>query len=353
MNEPLFLLITGIMILILIAVFFFPRKGLIDRWKFTSMNKRKVRIEDALKYLYNCEYNSINCSLEGVAGNLSISSDEAVEIVNRLEKMGLVRSENYNLLLTDEGRSYALRVIRVHRLWERYLADETSTNETEWHNSAELIEHQMSLEEADQLAAQIGNPVFDPHGDPIPTSSGDIPVKRGKPLSELKPGEFAHIVHVEDEPNYIYSQLVAEGLYAGMQIRMLESSEKRIKFLANGEEVVLAPLFANNISVAPVKGELEIRGKFKSLTSLKQNEKGIVLGISKSCRGQQRRRLMDLGIVPGTEISVEMKSIGGDPVAYRIKGAVVALRKEQTDKIYLKDIVNMKSGKKEMENVLN
>ena len=148
-------------------------------------------------------------------------------------------------------------------------------------------------------------------------------------------GEFARIIHIEDEPNAIYSQLVAAGLYPGMQVKMIESSKDRINFLANGEEVVLAPLFAKNVTIEPIKGETTVTGKFKSLSTLMVGEKGIVLGISKRCRGQQRRRLMDLGVVPGTEIEAEMKSIGGDPVAYRIRGASIALRKNQADKIYL------------------
>ncbi len=157
------------------------------------------------------------------------------------------------------------------------------------------------------------NPVFDPHGDPIPSAKGDLPVKKGNALNTLKAGEFARIIHVEDEPNAIYSQLVAAGLYPGMQVKMIESSKDRINFLANGEEVVLAPLFAKNVTIEPIKGEPTVKGKFKSLSSLSVGEKGTVLGISKRCRGQQRRRLMDLGVVPGTEIEAEMKSIGGDP----------------------------------------
>ncbi|MEJ5261089.1 MAG: FeoA family protein [Ignavibacterium sp.] len=78
-----------------------------------------------------------------------------------------------------------------------------------------------------------------------------------------------------------------------------------------------------------------MEGKLKPLSSLKVGEKGIVLGIAKSLRGQQRRRLMDLGIVPGTEIEAELASITGDPVAYRVRGTTIALRKEQADKIYL------------------
>ena len=60
-----------------------------------------------------------------------------------------------------------------------------------------------------------------------------------------------------------------------------------------------------------------------------------MLGISKALRGQQRRRLMDLGIVPGTEIVAELKSASGDPTAYRIKGASIALRKVLSNRIYL------------------
>jgi DtxR family Mn-dependent transcriptional regulator len=285
--------------------------------------------------MYNCEYNNIGCTLNSIAGKLSISEDEAAELITKLEDLGLLLSNQVNLQLTNEGRSYALRIIRIHRLWEKYLADETGLDEREWHISAEEFEHKLTISDAEVLAAQIGNPVFDPHGDPIPTSSGEIPIKTGKPLTDLLFGEFASIIHIEDEPDAIYQQLVAEGLYTGMQVRMLELTRERVKFTANGEECVLAPLFARNITVAPIKFEKPVEGRFKPLSALKVEEKGVVLGISKALRGQQRRRLMDLGVVPGSEIVVEMQSAGGDPSAYRIKGALIALRKKQADRIYL------------------
>lgn len=335
MSEPIILLIIGIIAVIFFVILFYPNKGIVATWKKSNYASKKVLIEDALKYLYNCEYNNLNCTLTGIAGNLSISADDAADIVSRLESMGMLTAYSDALSITSEGRSYALRIIRVHRLWEKYLADQTSVHETEWHQKAEEVEHQLTPEQADQLAAQIGNPVFDPHGDPIPSSSGDIPAKKGKLLTEMKPGEFSIIIHVEDEPQAIYSQIVAEGLYPGMQIRMLEISDKRIKFVANGEECVLSPLIAKSITVGLMKFEKPVEGKFKPLSNLKVGEKGKILGISKSLRGQQRRRLMDLGIVPGTEVEAEMVSVSGDPVAYRIRGASIALRKNQTDKIYL------------------
>lgn len=335
MNEPLVLLIIGILVMLIFGLLFYPNKGIISVWKKSRYTNKKILIEDALKYLYNCEYNGINCSLNSIAGNLSISADEATDIIARLESMGLVSAKKDELNLTSDGRSYALRVIRVHRLWEKYLADETSVKENEWHQKAEEIEHTLTIEQTDQLAAQIGNPVFDPHGDPIPSASGELPSKKGKLLTEMNVGEFANIIHIEDEPNAIYSQLLAEGLYPGMQIRMIELSDKRIKFVANGEECILSPLIAKNVTVGIFQLEKPYEGKFKALSSLKIGEHGTILGIGKALRGQQRRRLMDLGIVPGTKIEAELESLTGDPVAYRVRGTTVALRKQQTDKIYL------------------
>ncbi len=335
MNEPLVFLIIGVFVIMIFILLFYPGKGIVSVWKKSRYANKKVLIEDALKYLYDCEYNGINCTLNGIAGNLSISADAATDIISRLESMGLVSAKKDALDLTSDGRSYALRIVRVHRLWEKYLADETSVKENEWHQKAEELEHILTPEQTDQLAAQIGNPVFDPHGDPIPTSSGDIPVKKGKPLTEMKVGEFANIIHIEDEPLAIYSQLLAEGLYLGMQIRMIEISDKRVNFVANGEECILSPLIAKNITVGVQKFEKQVEGKFKPLSSLKIGEQGTILGIAKVLRGQQRRRLMDLGIVPGTKIEAELESVTGDPVAYKVRGTTVALRKQQTDKIYL------------------
>lgn len=289
MNEPLMLLTIGIFTIVIFVLLFYPNKGIIYIWKKSRYANKKILIEDALKYLYNCEYNNVNCTLNGVAGNLSISADDATDIISRLESMGLVSAIKDELSLTSDGRSYALRIVRVHRLWEKYLADETSVTENEWHQKAEQIEHILTPEQADLLAAQIGNPVFDPHGDPIPSASGELPQKKGKLLTEMKINEFANIIHVEDEPHAIYSQILAEGLYPGMQIRMMEISDKRVKFIANGEECILSPLIAKNITVGVIKLEKQIDGKFKSLSSLKIGEKGTILGIGKALRGQQRR----------------------------------------------------------------
>ena len=65
-------------------------------------------------------------------------------------------------------------------------------------------------------------------------------------------------------------------------------------------------------------------------------QEATVVDISAACRGLERRRLLDLGIVPGTVVRAELQSAGGDPIAYRIRGAMIALRKDQADLIYVR-----------------
>jgi len=337
--NPGLALIIGVVILIIMGILFWPKKGLASLWIRGRLNTQRVLLEDALKFLFDCEYKNISCRLNSIAGNLNISGDRATKLLSRLRTMGLIKLREDTFHLTDAGRSYALRVIRVHRIWEKYLADETGVSQMDWHGDADSKEHQMSLEAADQLAAQIGNPVFDPHGDPIPSSQGEMPAPTGLPLSSLKQGDVARIIHIEDEPHAIYAQLVALDLYPGMQIYVLDVTEGRIQFAANGESCVLASLFAASITVELLPEREKVQPKYELLSSLGLGEQATVKGISPNCRGQQRRRLMDLGIVPGTVITAELKSASGDPVAYDILGATIAIRKDQTEYIFIDKLV--------------
>ena len=109
-----------------------------------------------------------------------------------------------------------------------------------------------------------------------------------------------------------------------------EITPDRIRFWCDDHEHVLAPIVAANISVIPVIEENHdqlIQGV--PLDTLQVGEKGTVTGISSLSRGVERRRLFDLGIIPGTEIGVELVNPGGDPTAYRIRGTVIALRSSQ------------------------
>jgi DtxR family Mn-dependent transcriptional regulator len=182
----------------------------------------------------------------------------------------------------------------------------------------------------------MGNPRYDPHGDPIPTPTGDLPGKRGLPLSQLAPGEVGEIIHVEDEPAAVYAQIVAQNLHPGLRVRVLESTREKIRFEAEGVENLLAPVVAANVTVLPLVEERSIEGPFETLGALRVGESARVVGLSRRCRGQQRRRLLDLGLVPGTLVRAEMIGASGDPTAYTIRGATIALRRTHADLIHVR-----------------
>lgn len=340
---PLGNLLLTVGVLALAGLALWPERGLLARWRIAGRLSERARIEDTLKHIHEAEYRGHRATVESVAGSLGISRHDAVDLVARAEARRLAARDGIRLHLTPEGRSWALHVIRAHRLWERHLAEETGVRQVDWHELAERREHKMSQEETDALAARMGHPRYDPHGDPIPTAEGELPPFRGQPLTELPAGKHGAIAHVEDEPREIYAQIVAEELHPGMRVEMVEVGPERVRFWADGEEHVLAPVVAANVTVLPLVEETDGAGPVDSLASLAPGEEGRVVRIAASCRGLQRRRLMDLGIVPGTEVRAEMQSTGGDPTAYRIRGTLVALREDQAKQVQISRTMDMAS----------
>jgi len=216
MIDPLTGLLGAGALVLLLVLALWPRWSLLARWSRWRRTQRHVLVEDTLKHLYDCEYKGRTATVESLAGAVAISSGQAAEFLAHLESLGLVRSTKSGLELTESGRRDALRVIRIHRLWEQYFAEETGLAELAWHGEADRREHTISPDEVERLAARLGHPRYDPHGDPIPTSDGEIPPLRGQPLPTLEVGVAAVIVHVEDEPETVYAQLVAENLGPGL-----------------------------------------------------------------------------------------------------------------------------------------
>ena len=122
------------------------------------------------------------------------------------------------------------------------------------------------------------------------------------------------------------------------RLEILKKLENSLHVLTNGVAQSLSIDMAENITGILSEKKPEVEEVFHPLSSLKKGEKAEVIHISRSCRGSQRRRLMDLGVVPGSVITMEMASAGGDPKAYNIRGALIALRKEQAELINIKPI---------------
>lgn len=342
MVHPAIALLLAGAVIAVVCIMLWPRGGLVPLVQHAVRSGERASIEDALKHLYDCEYRGAPGSVQSLAGSLERSTSKIARLVARLEAMELVRTEKAGLRLTAEGRSYALRIIRIHRLWETYLADLTGYQEAEWHSQADRREHATSAGQLQQLVRTTGNPRFDPHGDPIPTARGEVPARRGQPLSDCAAGDDVRIVHVEDEPEAIYAQLRAQNIRVNQRVTVLDKSAERIRIEVDGEEQAVAPIVAGNVwvSTLPQGTPAELSDR---LSSLRVGESRTVVGISSACQGLQRRRLLDLGLVPGTEAAAVMESPTGDPTGYRIRGAVIALRREQADLVQVRRSSNDES----------
>ncbi|MGD9902679.1 MAG: FeoA domain-containing protein [Vicinamibacterales bacterium] len=337
MTDPLISLVLVLVAVGATAALLWPGTGLAWRWRRGLVASDRVEVEDALKHIWDGEYRQRPATLESLAGALGLTGRAAAELVDRLGRLALVVHDEASLRLTPDGRREALRVIRIHRLWERYLADETGLDAREWHAHAERREHGTTAAQAEALAATLGHPRYDPHGDPIPMPSGELPPHQGVPLTQLQPDQAAEIVHLEDEPDAVFAQIVAAGLTPGMRVRLIERTPQRLRFEAEADEVVLAPVVAANVTVLPIErphdGPAGPSGATMRLSAIAPGESADVVALAAGCRGAQRRRLLDLGVVPGTRVTSELRGPSGDPTAYRIRGALIALRRDQAHHI--------------------
>ncbi|MEJ2012317.1 MAG: metal-dependent transcriptional regulator [Anaerolineales bacterium] len=335
MSDPLVTLLMGIAVTAALLAIFWPESGLLARWRRGRSVSARVRREDALKHLHRGEMHGKQPTTESLAGALHISTNEAADLLQDLEALELVDLSGGELRLTKLGQQSALHIMRAHRLWERYLADRTGYSALEWHELAEEREHSITPQQADELAAQLGYPTHDPHGDPIPDEQGQWTPHGGMPLMNAPQDKPLMIVHIEDEPEAVYAQILAEELHPGMEVRLIEVSPRRVRFWAGGDEHILAPIVSANISVRPMPA-VQATADGERLSQLPVGEKAEVLEITSGVRGSERRRLLDLGLLPGTVVTAELASPQGDPKAYRIRDALIALREEQAERIAIR-----------------
>mgnify|MGYP001269796890 FL=1 len=320
----LFAVLTGLAVLGM-----WPKWGVYARLSRMADMSERVLLEDAVKHVYTCESLGRDCSLESLAGQLELSTERAAGLLGTLATFKLVANTPTGPRLTDSGRESALRLVRTHRLWERYLADRTGIPAGEWHEKAERKEHTMSEAEVDELSARLGHPAWDPHGDPIPTAGGELPVLDRNTLSRAKLGRTFEIVHLEDEPRVIYDALLADGLDLGSRINVTKNDDSGVVIRSRGREWHFDHVVAGNVTVRLLPETESADEPVSTLLHVGPGESARVSGISPACQGSQRRRLLDLGVVAGTTIEVVFESAAGDPVAYNIRGALIALRREQ------------------------
>lgn len=298
---------------------------------------RRVLVEDVLKHLRDCRGRGVPATEASAGGALGVGLDRVAKLVPDLVDAGLVERRGECLELTEAGDSYALSVIRAHRLYETYLANRTGTPGDEWHRRAEVEEHRLSRAAQDRLADSLGNPRFDPHGDPIPTRGGEVVGQAGRPLTGFGVGEDLVVTHLEDEPEAVFAEIARLGLAPGMRLRVVERGGGRLSVEAEGLRQEISLAAAERVHAVPSSVGGVPLGQ-RRLSAMGVGEAVRVLGISPACRGSERTRLLDLGIVPGSVVEAAFSGPLGDPTAYRVRGTMVGLRREQAEQIFVEKV---------------
>ena len=326
------------LIALLLIISFFPRFGLLAVYLNWRRAKSREQLEDALKHLLDRETQGRHASPESLAGNIGLSRLKVGRLITDMESQNLLETRGSELHLTTEGERWAIHVVRAHRLWERYLADEARMPLEKIHQEAHRREHTFTDAQLDDLDAALGHPNFDPHGDPIPSREGKFPSVESVPLTAWQEDNPARIVHIEDEPTIAYEQILAAGLRLGQVIRIIGRSSQRF-ILSDGEsEYRLAPIVAANLSVAPLTEMEMVLADSVPLTELSENQRAQIIRLDEAVQGFTRRRFLDLGLTPGTVIFPELQTFFGDPRAYRVRGTLIALRNDQAAQIWVKPV---------------
>ena len=302
----------------------------------TTSSTTRVRLEDALKHLLDCDESGRGATVDSLAGALTQPRGEAAEILGQLRGRGLATATGDAHHLTEDGRLYALQVVRTHRLYETWLARETSTPAVDWHREAHKAEHHLEAGEVDALADRLNNPRFDPHGDPIPTREGEMPRRVLVSLASWPDGSPARIEHIEDEPESLFLQAEALSFAPGTRLdEPMHLDDGSIECRVEGRIVTIPAAVTTLIHVAGPGPEDQPPACLARLSDLPVGGEALVYALAPSCTGSERRRLLDLGVVPGTRIRCEFASPFGTPRSYDIRGALIALRDHQAERILI------------------
>lgn len=168
-------------------------------------------VEDYLKVIHgHTEWQPEPITTGALAARLGLAASTVTEMVKKLVVQGLVRHEPYGAIeLTEDGTELALRMVRRHRLIETWLVQHVGYTWDEVHDEAEVLEHAMSDRLLDALDEQLGHPVRDPHGDPIPAADGSVTRPSAVTLAGASGGR---IVRISDRDPLLLRHLEAEGL---------------------------------------------------------------------------------------------------------------------------------------------
>ncbi len=187
--------------------------------------KLSAAMEDYLKAVFLLQDEGNSVTTVSLAAHLGVAPPSVTSMVKRLHEMGLaVHSPYHGVELTPAGRAVAVEIVRHHRLIELYLAEFLDVPWDRVHDEAERLEHVLSEDLETRMAEKLGQPEFDPHGDPIPSSEGMVPELPTLALWDVLPGSRVVVARVSDRDPGLLTYLPSVNLIPGARVDVLDLS---------------------------------------------------------------------------------------------------------------------------------
>jgi DtxR family transcriptional regulator, Mn-dependent transcriptional regulator len=223
------------------------------------MNVRlSASVEDYLKTIYGLTRDQARASTNEIAEGMRVSAASTTGMVQRLVAVDppLVDYQKYRgVSLTLEGEQAALEIIRHHRLLEAFLHEKLGYGWDEVHAEADRLEHVISEELEERISLALGDPAYDPHGDPIPTRELDMPDVSNMRLNEARPGDQVIVQRINDDDPELLRYLSSIRLRLNSSITVLRVSpfDGNVHLQVDGQDdpVVLGELVTSQILVKP------------------------------------------------------------------------------------------------------
>jgi DtxR family Mn-dependent transcriptional regulator len=209
--------------------------------------------ENYIKAVYHLEREfKDGVPTNALAKKMKTKASSVTDMVKKLSEKGLLIYQPYQgAFLSDQGRAYAVNIIRRHRLWEQFLVEKLNFNWDEVHDLAEQLEHIQSEKLINELDAYLDFPTHDPHGDPIPDKNGQIHLTDKMMLSKASIGKIYTCVGVIDSSSKFLKYLDKHQIALGTKIEVLdkEDFDQSMTFQINSKTIVMSKYITNNLYV--------------------------------------------------------------------------------------------------------
>jgi DtxR family Mn-dependent transcriptional regulator len=189
----------------------------------TRQTEFSTAVEDYAKAIYTLQERDVAVSTTALAARLNVTPASASGMIRKLAELGLVTHEPYRgVTLTQAGTKLALEMVRHHRLLELYLSESLGMPWDRVHAEAEVLEHVLSEDLEARIAAKLGDPTHDPHGDPIPAADLTIAADDTQALATLEPGDVATLARVSDAEPEMLRYLAARNIVPGTALEVVD-----------------------------------------------------------------------------------------------------------------------------------